>query len=71
MEHQGKISSLKLSQSLQLPLSVIEDQLQALDRKYPKLLLLNYNYDSSLSFMMVKIAGGGDDIARKLLGGIQ
>lgn len=69
MEHQGAISSLQLSQLLQQPLSVIEDQLQALDREYPELLLLNY--DSSLSLMMVKISGEGEDTARVLLGGTQ
>lgn len=65
MEHRGAISSLQLSQTLQQPLSVIEDQLHALDRKYPELLLINY--DSSLSFMLVKIAEGGEYAARMLL----
>lgn len=69
LEHQEEISSLHLSKSLQQPLNTIEELLQSLQEKYPGLLSLNYNYDSSLSFIVVKIAEGGEEVARKLLAG--
>ncbi len=67
LEHQTFVSSLILSVQLQQPVSAIEHELEALDQKYPDLLKLKYNDAGHPFRLFVRIAEGGEEMARKLL----
>jgi|GEM_PF-1746870 len=67
LEHQTFVSSQSLSVRLQQPLSIIENELRALDQRYPDLLTLQYNNDDKAPEIYVMISERGEALARKLL----
>lgn len=67
LEQKGAISSQQLSQNIQHPLVIVEEYLFAIDEMLPGLLLLTYNYDKTISYVMVRIAENGEDEAKRLL----
>lgn len=68
LEYQGEISSMHLSKSLHQPLSIVEEELMALQENYPALLTLSFNNDRASSFIFVRIAEGGEYMAKAILG---
>lgn len=67
LEHQDFVSSESLSNCFKQPLSIINQEILELNRKYPGLLHIKENRDSIVVHFYVKIAPYGDTIARSLL----
>lgn len=67
LEHQTFISLHDLSVQLKQPVGAIENEIKALDNKYPNLLVLQYN-SVNRSELSVRIAEAGEALARELIG---
>lgn len=66
LEHQTFTSLHDLSVQLKQPSSAIENEIKALNNKYPNLLVLKRD-NTSISGLLVRIAEAGEALARELI----
>lgn len=66
LEHQTFTSLHDLSVQLKQPSSAIENEIRALDNKYPNLLVLKHD-NANISELLVRIAEAGEALARELI----